>query len=639
MRKHLLAASAIVLALPHAVQAQPAETIDERTEILVSGSRSAEPLAVDDYAGSATILSDRDLSLRQVRDVADVLREVPGVAVSGVAGQTQLRLRGSEANHVLVLVDGIEVSDPFAGEFEVGALQAEPGARIEVLRGPQSALYGSDAIGGVIAYHSASGRELPGVSARIEAGSFGTVNAAARAGFAGQRHQLALGATLVSTDGSPNARGGTRDIGRDGVTLSATGSFDPATGLSLRFAGRYVLSDGAFNDQDFDPSSPTFGLVVDSPGTRFEQESAYALAGLKVEALDGRWTHDLSGQIADIARDSFGPFGRSFGHEGQRIKASYVSSIAFDGPAFAQSLTFAADVERETFRNTDPFGFAFTGKRSARNVGLVGEYRASSEEFDVSAAVRHDLNNRFADATTFRLAGSIHASASTRLYATYGTGIKNPGFYELYGFVDGRFIGNAALKPEQSSGWEVGIDQSLAGDKLRLSATWFDSELEDEIFTSFPPPDFVATPANRTTISKQRGLELAVRARLAAQFTFDAAYSWLDAEENGIEEVRRPGNIVSAVLTWAAPGDAGSATLIVRHNGASDDLAFTDPSFMPVRARLDSYTLVNFAAEARLSDRLRVFGRIENLLDESYEQVFSFVSQGRSVTAGLRLAL
>ncbi|HSM53126.1 MAG TPA: TonB-dependent receptor, partial [Erythrobacter sp.] len=528
---------------------------------------------------------------------------------------------------------------PFAGEFEIGALQGEIGSSIEVLRGPQSALYGSDAIGGVVAYRSASGREAPGVSARLEAGSFGTINAAARAGFAGDTHEFALGATFVSTDGKPNARGGTRDIGRDGLTLSARGSVDPAAGVRLRFAGRFVRSEGQFNDQDFDSSSPTFGFVIDSPDTRFEQEALYALAGLNVATLDGRWTHDFSGQLADIRRDSFGSFGRSFGHEGQRLKASYVSSYELGGPAFAHSLTFAADVERESFRNTDPFGFAFTGWRSARNVGLVGEYRAASELFDFSAAIRHDLNNRFADATTFRVAGAIQAAPATRIRAAYGTGIKNPGFYELYGYVDGRFIGNADLKPEKSTGWEAGIDQSLGGEALRVSATWFDSELEHEIFTDYPAPDYLASPANRNTKSKQKGLELSARARIGPQVTLDAAYSWLDAKEDGTKEVRRPGNIASAALTWRAPRDAGSATLIVRHNGATDDLAFTDPSYVPVMVRLNAYTLVNLAAEARVTSRIRAFGRVENLLDETYEQVFSFVSPGRSVIAGLHVTL
>ncbi|WP_241255267.1 TonB-dependent receptor [Altererythrobacter sp. BO-6] len=209
----------------------------------------------------------------------------------------------------------------------------------------------------------------------------------------------------------------------------------------------------------------------------------------------------------------------------------------------------------------------------------------------------------------------------------------------MFGFFDGRFIGNEDLSPEKSESWEVGIDQSLAGGALKLSATYFDSRLKDEIFTTFPAPDFIATPANRDTLSKQKGVELSASAQLGPQVTLDAAYTYLDAKENGVEEVRRPGNIASAVLTWRAPGDTGSATLIVRHNGATDDVAFTDPSFIPVIERLGGYTLVNFAAEAKLTDRISAFGRVENLFDETYEQVFSFVSPGRTAIAGLRITL
>ncbi|WP_250645325.1 TonB-dependent receptor domain-containing protein [Porphyrobacter sp. HT-58-2] len=126
-----------------------------------------------------------------------------------------------------------------------------------------------------------------------------------------------------------------------------------------------------------------------------------------------------------------------------------------------------------------------------------------------------------------------------------------------------------------------------------------------------------------------------MNARFGPQWSFDAAYSYLDAEENGIEEVRRPEHIASAALTWTAPGDAASATLVVRHNGATGDVAFTDPSFVPVRVQLDDYTLVNLNARVKLTDQLNAFARVENLLDERYEQVFSFVSPGRSAVVGV----
>ncbi|QIQ86808.1 TonB-dependent siderophore receptor [Erythrobacter sp.] len=608
---------------------------EKRGDILVTASRVETSINLDNYTGSASVLTPGQLENRQVRDIAEALRDVPGVAVSGVAGQTQVRLRGSEANHVLVLVDGIEVSDPFAGEFDLTTLQAEPGARVEVLRGPQSALYGPDAIGGVIAYQSASGRDLGGFSARIEGGTQGTANGAARYGASGAGWDAALSAVVVSTDGQPNARGGSRDIGRDSYTVSAQGGVDLAPGLSVRAVGRYILTEGRFNNSDNDPASPTFGFIVDSPEVRYDNEAVYALIGARYEALDGAWTHDLSAQVADIARDTFGPAGRTNGSEGDRLKASYVTAYAFDTGEASHTLTFAADWERERFRNTDPSGFAFTGRRQIENTGLVGEYRLETTRFDFSAALRHDINDRFADETTYRIGAGYDLTDTTRLRAAAASGIKNPGFFELFGFVDGRFIGNADLRPEKSEGWEVGIDQRLFAQRVTVSATYFDSELEGEIFTTFPPPTFVATPGNRDTVSTQQGVEVALSAAIGRAFTLNAAYSHIDSEEDGTTEVRRPEDIASAALTWSAPGDAASATLVVRHNGAALDDAFIDPSFVPVRVVLDDYTLVNLNARVRIAEGIEAFGRIDNLLDERYEQVFSFVSPGRSAVIGI----
>ncbi len=607
--------------------------IERRREegILVNANRTRDVIYTENYTGSVTVIESRMLENRQTRDIADVLRDVPGVAVAGVAGQTQIRLRGSEANHVLVLVDGIEVSDPFAGEFDIGTLQAEVGARVEVLRGPQSALYGPDAIGGVVAYESASGRSVPGLAARVEGGTDNTVNGALRYGAAGDSWDAAISATVVSTDGQTNARGGTRDIGRDSYTISGKGSVELTESLALRAAARFIRAEGQTNDSDFDRASPTFGFTIDSPGVTFTNEAIYALVGARAEVLDGRWTHDLSAQVAEVDRETDSPFGLTSASEGDRVKASYVTAFSI---ADEHNLTFAADWERESFRNALAASGGFTGRRAVEQTGFVGEYRYSGEAFDLSAAIRHDINDRFADATTFRVGAGYRVTESTRLRAAAGSGVKNPGFFELFGFVDGRFIGNEALRPEKSTGWEVGVDQDI-GDAARISVTYFDSELEGEIFTTFPPPNFIATPANRTTESQQRGVEVSLNARLADQWSLDAAYSYLDAEENGIEEVRRPEHIASAAVTWIAPDDAASATLVVRHNGATHDVAFTDPSFVPVRVELDDYTLVNLNARVKLTDTVSAFARAENLLDEEYEQVFSFVSPGRSAVVGV----
>jgi vitamin B12 transporter len=601
-----------------------------KTDILVSADRADAFTFLENYTGSATVIADYQIENRQIRNVEDVLRDVPGVAVAVTPGQTQIRLRGSEANHVLVLVDGIEVSDPGSGEFDIGTLQAEIGSRVEVLRGPQSALYGNDALAGVVAYSTASGGEREGFSSFVEGGTNNTINVAARYGASGKGWDAALSAIVVSTDGEPNARAiagnGVRDIGRDSYTLSGKGSVEVAPDLSLRAVGRYVLTEGQFNRQDFTFGSPTNGLVVDSPGVGFETESLSGLVGASLAASGGDWTHDLSLQFTAANRQDFAPAGLVNDNESDRIKASYITAYDFGGTG--HSLTFAADYELEGFNNVTNFD----DRKEAENVGFVGEYRYAGERFDFAAALRHDVNDLFKDATTYRIGAGFRVTDTTRLRASVGTGVKNPTLSELFGFFDGVFLGNPGLQPEQSTSWEVGIDQSFAEGRVTLSATFFSAELENEIFTSFPPPDFIATPGNRMTRSTRQGVELALAARLGGGFGFNGAYTFLDAEEDGAEEIRRPDHIASAVLDWSDPQGRGSVNLAVRYNGEARDNNFA--TFPATVETLEVYTLVSLNGRVTLSEGLNLFARAENLLGEDYEQVFSFVAPGTQVIAG-----
>ena len=311
--------------------------------------------------------------------------------------------------------------------------------------------------------------------------------------------------------------------------------------------------------------------------------------------------------------------------------------MRFGDATARQRVTLAIDAERETFRNTDPSGFAFAGRRRVENLGFVGEYGLDlNDAAAVSASVRHDANDRFRDATTWRVQGSYLLETGTRLRAAAGSGVKNPGFYELYGFVDGRFIGNPNLKPERSEGWELGVEQALVEDGLLIGVTYFDSRLKDEIFTTFPPPRFIASPANRATRSKQRGVETFVRAQLAPAWRIDAAYTHLRARENGVEEVRRPNNIASLAVDWRAPAHKGGINLVVRYTSRQTDLAFINRNFVPSRVTLDDYALVNLSGELKVSASLILFGRVENLFSADYEEVFSFANPGRTAYVGLR---
>jgi len=632
---------AIAAAAPAAAQSADADT-NPQDAILVTASRSGEGVKLSQLAASATVIDADQLDQRQTRIVSDVLRDVPGVAVSrigAIGGQTQIRIRGTESNHVLVLIDGIEVADPYYGEYDFGTLIADPEAKIEVLRGQQSSLYGSDAIGGVINYITLSGAEAPGYSARAEGGSFGTFSGAARAAGVAGTLDYAVSGSWYHTNGYPTAEEGTRDLGSDSVGASAKLNWRPADNLRLSGVLRYSYTYADLNDSDSDPSSPTFGYTIDSPGVHNINEALYGLLSAELTALDGRWTNTLSGEFADTARDGYDASGRTYGDKGQRYKGSFVSSLRFGSDAVTHRLTGAVDVEREQFQNTAPVStFAFTGRRSTDNVGLVGQYELTAGGFTGGASIRQDFNNRFADATTWRVQAGYRLPSDTRIHAAYGTGVKNPVYYELFGYYDGKYIGNPNLKPEKSEGWEAGIDQSFLGGKAVIGATYFDSRLKDEIYTTYPAPDYIATPGNRTSDSTQHGVEVSASLRPIPQIQIDAAYTWLDAKEDGVKETRRPDSIASFNATVFSTDKRFSGTLTVRYNGRMTDLAYTDPSYVPVTVSLREYVLVNLNAAYRISDRFSVFGRVENLFDERYEEVFSFAAAGRGAYGGVRVA-
>ncbi|KQT32091.1 TonB-dependent receptor [Sphingomonas sp. Leaf412] len=643
--KTIVSLLALIATTPSLAQSNPTlPTTDEAgNAIVVTGSRSGEATEVRNLPASITLLGPDDLAERQTRIVSDILRDVPGLAVSrtgAVGGMTQVRIRGSEANHVLVLIDGIEVSDPYQGEFDFGTLIADEAAKIEVLRGQQSSLYGSDAIGGVIQYITLTGREAPGLSLRAEGGSFGTFAGGARAAGAGDTVDYALSTSLYRTDGTPTARGGSRDIGSTSIGATAKATWTPSDVFTLTGVGRYSHVDALSNDTQGNPVSPNFGLPIDSPGVKVRNEAFYGLARAQLALADGRWVTAVTGQIADSDRRGFDGGERSFGNEGRRYKGSAETSLRFGSDRVVNRVTAAVDLEREVFRNTTPSPFAFQGRRATTNWGFVGQYELTVDDaFSAGASIRRDENSRFDDVTTWRAQAGYRLPFGLRARGAYGTGVKNPGYFELFGFSDGRYIGNPNLRPEKSRGWEAGADQEIAGGKATVGATYFDSVLEDEIFTTFAPPTFVATPANRTTRSRQHGVEVFGSATPIPQLKFDLAYTYLRARENGVEEVRRPRHVASLNTTVFGTDRRLSGTLTVRYNGRQTDVAFTDPSFRPVTVAMQDYVLVNLAADYRLTERLSLFGRVENLFSERYEEVFGFATPGAGGYAGIRARL
>ncbi len=680
--------------------AQEADNGDESSDIIVvTASRSGDGVDRNLIGSSVTVIDTQQVEERETRIVSDVLRDVPGVAVSragAVGGLTQIRIRGTEGNHVLMFVDGIKASSPYQGEFDFGALIADDAARIEVLRGQQSALYGSDAIGGVINYTTLSGREAPGIRLRAEGGSFGTYNGTARvAGTVGDTFDYALSGSFFHTDGYPTAPArsvsvgpdytsptapGIRDVGSESAAASAKFNWTPGDAFRLSGVLRYGRTKADLNDSSPWGGPVTIGQIpvittVDSDGVHYKDESWSGLLRAELDTFDGIMTTAASAQFVDSRRDSYDPFPYSwsdyFGNKGTRYRGSLENTVRFGSERIKNVLTLAIDAEREEYRNLSP-GTILSDKHSFDTMGFVMQYNvAIDRRLSLGASVRIDKNDQFEDATTWHFDGSYLAPTGTRLHAAAGKGIKNPTATELFGYSP-PFVGNPLLQPEQSEGWEAGVDQSFGNGLVTIGATYFKSKLTNWIQSCSLNGN--SSVCNSGPISRQQGVELFGQARLGA-VRIDLAYTHLDTPQTvtavinpnnpvtgygagpsysdpipvgydymtpglvaatTIQAVRRPENSASLNVSWVPENLPVSGTLTVRYNGKMKDYAF-DTYYNYVLVDMKAFTLVNLALRYKLNDNVEFYARAENLLDEDYQEIFSFNAPGRAVYGGVRL--
>lgn len=661
--KHLLGAATAALLISHSAWAADGGTVEG---VIVTGTRAPDGIDASKLGGSVTVIAAEQMADRQVRVISDVLRDVPGFAVSrtgGVGGLTSVRVRGAEGNHVLTLIDGIEAADPFQGEYDYGQLLGDDVARLEILRGPQSALYGSDAIAGVINYITPTAADEAGSRIRVEGGSHDTFGGAARYGVVLGALDLVLNANVQATDGyvMQTLPGGVRKVGSKLEGLSAKAGYQVSDALHLRGVVRYTNTHAETNGSSFGRGQ------VDSFGSYSDATSLFWFAGADLKLMGGAWTHSLSIQGIDAERNGYSARRRASGNEGVRTKASYATTWRLETAGLVHRLTGAADREKETYQNTSPpSAGADTRRRSIKNTGLVAQYDLEiGDNAGLGGAIRHDANDFFADATTWKAHAFYRVNNMIRLRAAAGSGIKNPSQTELFGFnATGPFPfrGNPNLKPEKSESWEVGADLSFRDGRVRLGATYFDARLKDEIFTYFggaglpaacpAPPTGTSTACNRAFRSRQRGVELFGQAQFTESLSLSGSYTDLSAKENGLQEIRRAPHIGSANLTWRPLGARATINLNVRYNGRQLDSNFSGiatpfpaslPNVKPAtganagRVILPSFTLVNLAASFDIDEHVEIYGRVENLTDEDYYEVFAFPTDGRAAYVGARV--
>lgn len=587
--------------------------------IIVTAARGGEPR--DKSPASVSLIEPVTAERLGEPLLATLLRLTPSasLSVAGPAGSlTQVRLRGAEANHTLLFIDGIRANDPAAGNeprFEL--LSADLADRIEVVRGPQSALWGSEAIGGVIAL---SAQPRDGVSAVAEAGSQGFGRIGGSAGYRTGAVTLGLGGGIQGARGINAFAGGPGD--RDGYRNAVLrGRLDWAAGpLTLSASGFGIAATS-----EFDGSDPATFLRADTADSTRNRLAAGRL-GARFDT--GGWKLALGASRLGSRNRNLLAEAEQNRTSGRRDMFSGEAAREFGGAGISHRLTAAGEWTRERFTASDTVYGGFTNQRRKRDqTAVTAEYRGEGGPVVATLAVRHDAFSEFRNATTFRAGALVALGGGLQLAGSWGEGIAQPTFFDLYGFFPGSYVGNPALKPERSRGGELSL-RAISG-PWRAAATAYRQRLRDEIVAS---PDFTSA-VNADGRSKRDGVELEAGWNGGEWLNLSATYAYLDASEPAGRELRRPRHSGSV----AADGVAGrlSYGAALSYTGVRLDRDFD--LFPSPLVRLPSHWLASARLAYRVEPRVELFGRVANAFDRRVVDVVGYRAEGRSLFAGVRL--
>ncbi|WP_404367814.1 TonB-dependent receptor plug domain-containing protein [Sphingomonas sp. MMS24-J45] len=640
--------TALVLGLAGTAHAQTAPTAkaDESgtSEIIIADQRAEPDIIVaarvpqsSSQVGQAvTVLTRAELERRQTIVLSDVLATTPGVTVTrngGVGNVTAVRIRGAEGEQTLTIIDGIRVNDPSSpgGAFDFGTLLAGSIDRVEVLRGPNSVPWGSQAIGGVVNITTASPTEGLQARGRVEYGSHDAVYASA--GLSGGTGPLtaSFNGGYSRTDGISAAASGTEPDGFRQYGATGKVGLELAPGIGIDLRGYYADSRTQY-DSGFPP--PNY-VVSDSPAYSTAKE-AYGYAGAHANLLDGRFRNRLAFTIADIKRDNFDAPNTpvSFFARGRTERFEYQGDFRVN-----DQLRLVGGAEHENSRFNDGSTFASTGITSVYGEAIVNPVR----QLTITGGVRHDDHRTFGSRTTFGADAALALDTGTTLRASYGEGFKAPTLYQLFSA-----YGNRQLVPETARSYDVGVQQSVLGGAATASVTYFRRDTRNQI-------DFASCPRAQVTnaasicfnrpfgvydnIARTRaeGVEVELALHPVEALTVTGNYSYIDAKNRsaganfGKDLARRPKQTVSLLADYRFPiGLSIGGT--VTHVGDSFDNAGNT-------VRLDGYVLAGFRAEMPIGQRLVVYGRIDNAFDERYRTVANYGTDGRTVSGGIRVKL
>jgi vitamin B12 transporter len=621
---------------PAIASAQPAsEGWRDEQSVTVTAARTARD--TDETPQSVSVLTEQDIETRQSATVLDLLRTLPGLTTTTSGGPGAIgtvNIRGAESDHTLVLIDGVKVNDPAStgGGYNFGTLLTGNIERIEVVRGPRSVLYGSQAIGGVVNLITRAPQPGEGVvvNARAEAGGRETYNAVGNVAASLGPVAASLGGGWYKTDGFSafnEARGG---IERDGYEQwHANGRVAVALGENAGIDLRGSIADGRTDIDGFTPSF-TFGDTLQYGDQR--DITGYAGVNFAFGPLKNR----VGYAITRVERTDYDPEGFlpiTYDSVGTNERLEYQGVATF---AWAEAV-FGAEREWSRF-DSESFGTVGSGRATLDS--FYGELTAKPVRgLTLSGGVRHDEHNRFGGATTVSAGGVFTPNdGATRIRASYGEGFKVPSLYQLYSNV-----GNDALQPETSESWEVGIDQRFMDGAVEVGAVYFRRDTENQIdyiscFTASPPPICDGAPDRfgyyeNLRLTRAEGVEFTLGLKPVDRLSVVGQYSFVDTKdrETGNELARRPRHSVSALVDYAWPFGLSTGATITHIGDRFDNAANT--------TRVDGYALVDLRASFPVTERIEVYGRVENLFDERYEVVATYGTPGRAAFGGVRIKL
>jgi vitamin B12 transporter len=602
---------------------------DDGEHIVVTATRAETPLT--EIGQSVTVIPQEDIVTRQAVAVVDLLRNVPGVTFTrngGIGSTTNINIRGAESDHTVALIDGVKLNDPSApgGGFSFADLLTGNIARIEVVRGSQSVLWGSQAIGGVVNMITRDPTEELAVNAHAEYGYRDTVQAVGNVSGKFGAVAASVGAGYFRTDGISTLNedlGGTEKDGYRNFSANGKVVVTLTDAISLDLRGWYSDAKNHFDAVFIPADSREYGKTKEFVG----------YSGLNVALFDGRLRNRFAFAYTNVKRDNFDPDGflfQTFDAKGENERLEYQGVLDLSEGIDA---AFGAETETSRFA-TSSYGGPVSRAR-ARIDSVYGQLSVTPiTGFTATGGVRYDDHDTFGGETTFA-ANAVYSpnEGATTLRASYGEGFKAPSLFQLMSE-----YGNDSLQPEISKSWDAGITQRLLGGAIEVGATWFHRDTDNLI-------DFVSCPV-QTGICEDRpfgtydnvrraraeGVEFSVILKPVDALDVSANYTWLDTEnrDTGLDLARRPRQSVNASVDYRWPFGLQTGATITHVGDSFDNASNT--------RQLESYVLVDVRASLPLNERIELYSRIENLFDERYETIFRYGQPGRAAYAGVRLS-